>query len=1448
MLLDTASQSSAVSPDTATPASGSRWHLSRSDETGTCEYYEPPAVVHRLLNDMVAVNPPDVLEWMHIAIWHLHAEELGRCPAVMDVITNSKDQIIELDESVTSPVPSPVPSALKRSQVARQRIKDANTNMAPVKEDDEGTADLNQAEAKPLRAQSNESINDEPSRLSLPPRSSESKNDELVRFSLPLRPLEPKSDESLNLSLQPDAMMVHQMPARMSPRVQRSITRESSESIAKQVPGTPLADDGASWSETNSQETIQSNQCSQRASAHMTNMISAASSRSRPISRRFGQSCADVCESVPVGLRDHWAKSGRMDGTVSSGSRSCNKRDRQDKVNLRLHHRWKELHALSADQHEEEEGVIQCPWHPSSLVTKKRPSTSGTPASALSSLGKFRPSAHCRPSAVSVMTCEVQRIQSPSPLSSYNFSMLVDTFASLEIGVFRPHSRGILVWKILGPVFMLYDALTIPLHLAFSSTLRRQSLDLFVVLCSVLYRTLDLPITLNTGFYKRGALVMDRPKIWKAYFRAWALMDLCIVCLDYVLIIGSGSDERILSIAAFLRVLWWVLKMNPVSQLFEEALGTENLIFVIPFVKTCIAILLCAHQLACGWYTIGRMGKDAGRPNWLERGVDDQEDSKYVLYLESLHFVMVQLGIGDSWTNPVSAAEKGYTLLVMMLAFGVIGTSLSIITSTVQEINQLTSETTRRRLMVRQYLISHNTPSELFIRMMHYVDFMLKHSATTLDESLLSPALLTEFNVNLRGKYMISPWMDLVRQGLPSIFSKVCCAMKLEMHGKDEVIFKIGDLEQCLYITAKGSFFMENADSSELYFDLPRCLAEICLYVVSVRHSSTLKAETYAETLTIDGETLATTLRHSPVCCTMIFEYAEALISQLQDGLILSDYLNPELLDKSCSMTTLNNIVRPNEQLLLSNFNFSGHETSNTSDTLSRLVRKITARGDESKSLMLGGRVSMGSEAIDCRVEESFPELDIDSGVYAYYSSLDERNRAVASVHSIIWLLRNDYEEFTAAQPLDKRMTLELWNKLQVFVESAKPDGEMVQAVLVFLTIRGVGKIKSLRDQLPVNFRAPEQAVIFLMNNMDQVLPSLTSLSETSFRLIESMFALHEEFNLAQLLQGENTPANVKRLKEYLSRFTEGDRIAKIYMLSFFGVMSGILGHKGGSALTSSLFMDQTNGTNLLDAMRLLERVESASPHAIYWNYIRARCRSICPSEDSSRSDPQTLVLMRLACLNRVQTVDEFQQLQGAWRALPVVEHQQVLIDHFLADGIMERSFLLSFLPQCFVNAKQNLDVGLQLMLVMLAELIRHLRIIMEEIDKAPTQITVDCSDFATYVKDIHNLKNPEMARGVIQQCDIVQQTRDRWKIVMRDTHRMSISMGRRRSELDQRRFKDDGLENMLSSIVHHIRNGMTAQQKMTLPPLMPMDTPMQASTISEASERSTIRTARSVE
>jgi hyperpolarization activated cyclic nucleotide-gated potassium channel 2 len=79
-------------------------------------------------------------------------------------------------------------------------------------------------------------------------------------------------------------------------------------------------------------------------------------------------------------------------------------------------------------------------------------------------------------------------------------------------------------WDLLCLFFIIYQSIIIPFRLCFEVD-ASGGLLIFETILDVAFM-IDILVTFNTGFYKKGYLVMKRKEIIKYYLKTWFILDL----------------------------------------------------------------------------------------------------------------------------------------------------------------------------------------------------------------------------------------------------------------------------------------------------------------------------------------------------------------------------------------------------------------------------------------------------------------------------------------------------------------------------------------------------------------------------------------------------------------------------------------------------------------------------------------------------------------------------------------------------------------------------------------------------------------------------------------------------------------------------------------------------------------------------------------------------------
>jgi len=375
-------------------------------------------------------------------------------------------------------------------------------------------------------------------------------------------------------------------------------------------------------------------------------------------------------------------------------------------------------------------------------------------------------------------------------------------------------------------------------------------------------------------------------------------------------------------------------------------------------------------------------------------------------------------------------------------------------------------------------------------------------------------------------------------------------------------------------------------------------------------------------------------------------------------------------------------------------------------------------------------------------IEQLYPELEPVGGSYALLNLQDERNRAIASIVSLIALVKGQYHRLTECQSGPGKLTPEVWDILQKFVQPLCEDAQLT-AIMTYIVVRGLGKSKIVTNQLPKSWtKTAETVVLYLIEGRSHVVPSVNVLSDEDVDLVKDVLSIGADvFNVNQFMQAENLPASVEQLQRALSRTTE-ERLNP-YLLCTLAFTCGLAGASGGPmARHGSRFLNNGNGLMMVCCLELLGCLDRLSPQAVYWNYILAQMQRVGWSQHQEPT-LQELAIARLLCLCRSQSRKDCEKVLAAWDALDM-SAQNTLQEMLLADGLQEPAFYFTFLPQCFVNSMKNKAVGLTGCLKKLVIITHKLRLRgYHEISKV---VLVDLSDFAAFVGAVKS-------SGVYRSC-----------------------------------------------------------------------------------------------
>eukprot|EP00435_Cladocopium_sp_Y103_P075422 s11_g57.t1 len=199
--------------------------------------------------------------------------------------------------------------------------------------------------------------------------------------------------------------------------------------------------------------------------------------------------------------------------------------------------------------------------------------------------------------------------------------------------------------------------------------------------------------------------------------------------------------------------------------------------------------------------------------------------------------------------------------------------------------------------------------------------------------------------------------------------------------------------------------------------------------------------------------------------------------------------------------------------------------------------------------------VSLNEKEFLAVASETFTEL----GFFSQKESVDKK-RTVGGLLAVFWIVADQYDQFVRGQEASNRLSKNSWEHLQESLEGDLWDWtrntvhltkshSMVSAMLVYVAIMNVGKIKPFRAAFAPEEDEPTEALARILHRSPILVPSFAKLEAEQQQII--LRALKADFNFGQFLQAENLPASLFTVRQILQEGGE-DGAGSGDILGFF--------------------------------------------------------------------------------------------------------------------------------------------------------------------------------------------------------------------------------------------------------------------------------------------------------
>ena len=214
--------------------------------------------------------------------------------------------------------------------------------------------------------------------------------------------------------------------------------------------------------------------------------------------------------------------------------------------------------------------------------------------------------------------------------------------------LFNPASNIKKIWDLFNGIILMSLISILPFYLSFYKEIPNKIyfLNFMAKICGGV-KTLDIFVSLNTGFYFKGELKMNRKSILKNYMKSSFILDLISTIIPTIYFFSFNSPNNYFQILFVLRII----DIDKYIKIIEESLR-ENTKIIFELIKLFILIIYFAHLSGCLRHLISMILIERGHYNtWLVMHNIESEDF-FVKYVNSLYFsIQTMITSGNITSN-----------------------------------------------------------------------------------------------------------------------------------------------------------------------------------------------------------------------------------------------------------------------------------------------------------------------------------------------------------------------------------------------------------------------------------------------------------------------------------------------------------------------------------------------------------------------------------------------------------------------------------------------------------------------------------------------------------------------------------------------------------------------------------------------------------------------------
>ena len=395
----------------------------------------------------------------------------------------------------------------------------------------------------------------------------------------------------------------------------------------------------------------------------------------------------------------------------------------------------------------------------------------------------------------------------------------------------EPQSCFKIFWDVIIFIIILMQSVYIPLFISFEIEIEYWFLyfDIFATSCFFF----DIVINFNSGYLKKGQIIMDRKMIFVHYLKGWFILDL-ISSFPYDWVISGkvvskanyytnyqySKATQLLKIVRVTKIFGLIrlvklMKVRHYVYRIEDYLNSEVLSSILTFVQLAFVIFLTAHWNACIWNFVTKMF--ISEETWLNKLslIDYSQSEIYVNALYWSIYTMISVGYGN--IQLVSTGERLMSIFSMVIAGGLFG---FLAAKCMDIIDQNSYKSDRYRSIcnnLRIIIIKYQVPKELAYRILKYLEFSYeKHWLLVQEKDIIkSLSLPLREEISHIINWPVFKNCPLFSSHLePGVVNSISYLFTKSYFSPHDLIFEQNQLERRIFFVVSGKvcIYIKNSD------------------------------------------------------------------------------------------------------------------------------------------------------------------------------------------------------------------------------------------------------------------------------------------------------------------------------------------------------------------------------------------------------------------------------------------------------------------------------------------------------------------------------------------------------------------------------------------------------------------------------------------------------------